>query len=715
MTARQLLLLLLLLLLSPALLAARAKWLDPAQTDWLVQPVRAQAAFNKIGENLWRLSNGLIHRDFIVSPNFATVDFYSTEADTSLLRAFSPEATVRLLTESGPRSVPVGGVRSDGGRAYLNRSAPVRPLTGPVFRYASHTTTPVSSDIRYTPARGAPSTAVWPPRGQHLEVTLTLQDTEDQLPGVYHHLEVHLHYELYDGLPLLSKWLTLHNVGPDPTGLLTVHSIEELQLNLEFAPVSLQGRGWLQVQSEVPHGQNISWLREEPAVPGGKQPYLLAGYQSPPPLHLSAGAEFVSFKVLELVVPSDCQERRGLARRRMTRVLAPWVLENPVFFHMVNSSTVAVRELIDQMAEVGFEMMIYSFGSGFDLESSDLTYLNQVRDTVDYARSRGIEVGGYDLIALTRKVRQDWMAVNDQTNGSWPSACLASGWYDLLLNRTLTFLDYTGLSMVETDGPYGGYSCSSTSHRHHRGLEDSVYQQDRLQGELYRRLRNRGVYINQPDTYFLQGGSKSGMGYDESQYSLPRWEDLSISRQTVYDNTFSKTPSQGWMFLPLTAYHSPDPAALFEPLADHLTEYKFGLAQYLSAGVAACYRGFRLFDSPTSRAVVKTWVTFYKKYRDVLNGDIIHVRRPTMQDLDGFLHVNPQGEVRGLLVVFNPTEERRSKTLSVPLYYTGITKTARVSEPSDDTRYSHRILSRDYKVNIKVDLDPSSLQYFIIK
>ena len=86
-----------------------------------------------------------------------------------------------------------------------------------------------------------------------------------------------------------------------------------------------------------------------------------------------------------------------------------------------------------------------------------------------------------------------------------------------------------------------------------------------------------------------------------------------------------------------------------------------------------------------------------------------------MQDLDGFLHVNSQGEVRGLLVVFNPTEERRSKTLSVPLYYTGITKTARVSAPSDDTRYSHRILSRDYRVNIKVDLDPSSLQYFIIK
>ena len=48
-----------------------------------------------------------------------------------------------------------------------------------------------------------------------------------------------------------------------------------------------------------------------------------------------------------------------------------------------------------------------------------------------------------------------------------------------------------------------------------------------------------------------QGGNKGGMGYDEEQFSLPRWVDLSVSRQTVYDGTLAKPPSQGWMFLPL--------------------------------------------------------------------------------------------------------------------------------------------------------------------
>jgi hypothetical protein len=71
-------------------------------------------------------------------------------------------------------------------------------------------------------------------------------------------------------------------------------------------------------------------------------------------------------------------------------------------------------------------------------------------------------------------------------------------------------MDETGLSMVETDGPYPGYPCSSSNHSHHHGLDDSVYWQLKLQSIFYRILREREVYINQPDDYFYQGGSKTG-------------------------------------------------------------------------------------------------------------------------------------------------------------------------------------------------------------
>jgi len=78
----------------------------------------------------------------------------------------------------------------------------------------------------------------------------------------------------------------------------------------------------------------------------------------------------------------------------------------------------------------------------------------------------------------------------------------------------MQFMNYTGLTMVETDGPYPGYRCSSTNHSHHQDENDSVYWQLKLQSQMYRILRNQEVYINQPDNYFYQGGSKTGDYHD---------------------------------------------------------------------------------------------------------------------------------------------------------------------------------------------------------
>ncbi len=102
--------------------------------------------------------------------------------------------------------------------------------------------------------------------------------------------------------------------------------------------------------------------------------------------------------------------------------------------------------------------------------------------------------------------------------------------------------------MLETDGPYGGEPCDSTSHSHHIDGDDGIYWQTKLQviktnpciqnylvnslfqGQLYKHLKDKNVFINQPDSYFYQGGNKVGMGYNENQFSLPRWEDLTVSR-----------------------------------------------------------------------------------------------------------------------------------------------------------------------------------------
>ena len=126
----------------------------------------------------------------------------------------------------------------------------------------------------------------------------------------------------------------------------------------------------------------------------------------------------------------------------------------------MESTSEGMRSVVDQMNEVGFDMMIYSFGSGYQFETHNKTYLNQIKGDIAYAKNKGIEVGGYDLICLDRghggyggNVGDQWATVlKDGSNGA--DACFASGWYDVIHNLTLTWIKDAGLSMVETDGPY---------------------------------------------------------------------------------------------------------------------------------------------------------------------------------------------------------------------------------------------------------------------
>ena len=203
------------------------------------------------------------------------------------------------------------------------------------------------------------------------------------------------------------------------------------------------------------------------------------------------------------------------------------------------------------------------------------------------------------------------------------------------------------------------------------------------------------------------------MGYNENQYSLPRWQDISVSRQGMFDDTYHYIPSIGWMFVPLVDYHGGGAPAAFEPLASHLVEYEWALAQYLGAGVAACYRGYRLYDSPTTKALVSKWVSFYKTYRDILNSDLVHVRRADMQGIDSFMHVNYKLKTKALAMVFNPTDHGISENLTLPLYYTGLSGTALVNE--QDTKPQTLTLDRQFQVDVEINLKPKGITWFTVQ
>ena len=123
--------------------------------------------------------------------------------------------------------------------------------------------------------------------------------------------------------------------------------------------------------------------------------------------------------------------------------------------------------------------------------------------------------------------------------------------------------------------------------------------------------------------------------------------------------------------------------------------------------------GPRLYDTDATRAVVKRWVDFYKEHRAILDSDLIHVRRADGRDIDCMLHVNPKLPERGLAMVFNPLDEPVQRALALPLYYTGLTETARIRERDGPAR-TYR-LDREYRVTVDVEIPARGVTWLVVE
>lgn len=295
--------------------------------------------------------------------------------------------------------------------------------------------------------------------------------------------------------------------------------------------------------------------------------------------------------------------------------------------------------------------------------------------------------------------------------GSAP--CLCSDWGYDYFDRVQEFVERTGMTCLEHDGSYPGDVCASTTHAHHKGLKDSQWNQFGKVADMYRAMCAKGIYLNVPDYYFLNGSTKVGIGYREANWSLPRDRQLMHTRQLNYDCTWERIPSSLWSFVPLVEYQGGGAAATLEPLGEHLYEYRTLMYQNYGAGIQACYRGPRLYDTDSTRQVVREVVGWYKKHRDILNSDILHLRRPDACDWDGIMHVNPTLGEKALAMFFNPTDSDMVRTVELPLYYTGLVDKARIREQEGKAR-TYRLM-RDYQVRLTVRIPAHGFTWYVVE
>jgi hypothetical protein len=111
--------------------------------------------------------------------------------------------------------------------------------------------------------------------------------------------------------------------------------------------------------------------------------------------------------------------------------------------------------------------------------------------------------------------------------------------------------------------------------------------------------------------------------------------------------------------------------------------------------------------------MVKQTISWYKAHRDVLEGDLIHLRRADGRDMDYWLLVNPNAEEKGALTIFNPLSSEIKKRILVPLYYTGLTEKVKVF---DDDHYLNEVtLDRNYHIELMVNIPPGGNKTLFFK
>jgi hypothetical protein len=699
-----------------------AEQLKVAQKDWLLEAPELSSTVHQSEETEVILSNGLISRTIRLTPNAATVSLRNLVTQEEYIRSVKPEA---LVTINGI-SYPIGGLSGQKEHGYV-KSEWLDEMNSMEnsFEYQGMEVRELNKRIPWKQTRWIPSTQ-WKQHGK--EVILTFTHPKTMLSGV----AVEVHYEIYDHLPLLCKWITVKNEGAQ--ALRIDHFTSEIIAHPEQNNYVDEPSRWdlpnLYLENDYAFGgftymespNAISW-ETDPEYTSQvnwemKTPCILKSQPTLGPVYgLEPGGIFESFRTYVLALDGSDRERNGLSIRKMYRTLAPWITENPIFMHLTTTKPSKVKEAIDQCKETGYEMVILSFGSGLTMEDISEKNIRKFRELADYAHNQGIQLGGYSLFS-SRKIGPESDVIDKQTGepggakfGNAP--CGLSEWGTDYYSNIGQFLERTSFDMLEHDGPYPGDFCASTTHPGHEGHGDSQWKQWRQATDFYKDLRSKGLYMNLPDIYHLSGSNKIGIGYREVNWSLPREQQILLGRQNIYDGTWLKPPSMAWTFVPLTQYHGGGAAATLEPLADHLPEYDAHMTQNYGSGVQACYRGPRLYDTEKTRDLVINQIAHYKKYREILNADIIHLRRPDGRDWDGILHVDPKLEIKGYAMLYNPTGEEIQRSISLPLYYTGLSESATISiGEGEPATYS---LSRDYQAEIEVTIPANGSSSILIK
>ena len=180
---------------------ARAQTAAPVASDWLVQPGPAKAHIDQSanGSDIV-MSNGLVRRVFRLKPDLACIEYKNLTNGQQLLRAVKPEARVVL----NGVAYNVGGLYGQKENAYLlPQWIDQLKVSDSAFHYVDFKISPITPYLQW-------KTAMWAGSKKNAtgsEVAFRFGSSLPALAG----MDVYVHYAIFDGIPLISKWVTIEN------------------------------------------------------------------------------------------------------------------------------------------------------------------------------------------------------------------------------------------------------------------------------------------------------------------------------------------------------------------------------------------------------------------------------------------------------------------------------------------------------------------------
>lgn len=607
------------------------------------------------------------------------------ETETSVI--FSNSLISRVVEKKGCRTISYQNLQKDvdiisapyddfeirlGSGVHLSSSA---------FAFSGAEETACMERVPFKRTATMTSTFLYPPAGKAVLLHYCSEAYQ---------ISVTVRYEIYAGMPVMMKMLTVHNSGGSALCIDNL-AVDVMKLTEDHT--------MLFVDSD--YDSTTDFLGLDLNIYAKHYARFRYGTLEVAPMQrmnvaLEPGASVDSIVAYELLFGADYYENRLIEVKEMYRRIAPWCSDNVSFFHLISNSPRTIRKAVDQCSELGIEMIIQSFGSGVNMESGRQAYLSRIKKAYDYGHSKGVRMGAYTLAYVKnyRPVKGDEALNHD---GSHICRCLATDWSKAYMQKVLRFIDSTGADAVEIDGPYGMLMCAGGKTHNHDDFTDSQYKQWKASVvDWYKELKKRGVYINAPDWHFLNGINRSGVGYEEIAFSEHRSEQLVTSRIYYYKGTFSKNPSQGWGFLPLNVYHGGGKDAMFFPTEQNAFAFDWAMAQIVASGVWPTIRGRIVYDSQKGKDIFIKWLQIFKKYRAVLNGITIHFMPPRIDTadpmhttcMDAIMSQLPYGDERGFVMFFNQTNEACTQEITLPVYYTGLTGLTAPPAPFENTKNS---------------------------